>query len=406
MRKGRVPGHVNWATYRLDQIATRITRRNTVGNTNILTVSARDGLIGQDEFFRRRVASSDTRLYSLLEPGDFVYSKSYSDGYPVGVVKSLRGAVPGIVSPLYICFKPDASVVDDRYLEYYFDAGMADGEIEWIAKEGSRNHGLLNVGIDDFMSIGLCLPPVEEQRRIVKILDAADEVIRFSAAVLAKLSLRQAGMLRTLLAESAAPESRLINFLSGQPRNGFSPNEAESWTGVAVLGLGCLTAGGFSPRQIKNVSPRDSRYSGSWLSDGDLLISRSNTFELVGLVGRYRDIGVPCLYPDLMMKLTPKPTVRPQFLEIALRDPLMRSQIQAIAQGTSGSMVKISGSAVANLKIRIPETAEQDRILGIINAATEEKASREQEVVKLLVLRQGLMDDLLTGRVRVTSVSL
>lgn len=161
----------------------------------------------------------------------------------------------------------------------------------------------------------------------------------------------------------------LADFLVYSPRNGFSPNEAEDWTGVLALGLGCLTVNGFAPRQLKNVPARDVRYAGAWLSDGDLLMSRSNTLDMVGLVGRYRDVGTPCVYPDLMMRLTPNSLVLPRFLEITLQSPVVRAQIKSHAQGTSASMAKISAATVQRLQVRIPALAGQQRIVEIFDAA-------------------------------------
>ena len=64
-------------------------RKNSEGNTNVLTISARHGLISQDDFFNKNIASEDTSTYFLLQRGDFAYNKSYSAGYPLGAIKSL-----------------------------------------------------------------------------------------------------------------------------------------------------------------------------------------------------------------------------------------------------------------------------------------------------------------------------
>ena len=94
-----------WKANRLRNITTRHTKRNTIGNTNVLTISAQYGLINQAEFFNKAVASDDKSNYFLLEKGDFAYNKSYSNGYPFGAIKRLTRYEVGIVSPLYICFR-------------------------------------------------------------------------------------------------------------------------------------------------------------------------------------------------------------------------------------------------------------------------------------------------------------
>jgi type I restriction enzyme S subunit len=240
-----------------------------------------------------------------------------------------------------------------------------------------------------------------EQQRITEILDSLDGQIGSSDRLISKLQSAHTGLMHALLANFGSDTQPLADYLSATPRNGFSPKEVEDPTGVLALGLGCLTVDGFSPRQLKNAPAVDHRYKDARLSDGDLLMSRSNTLEMVGLAGRYRNVGVPCIYPDLMMRLTPTPSVRPEFLEIVLRSAEVRAQIKCLAQGTSGSMVKISGASVSRLQVRIPDLPEQERILRISAASVAQITELRRERARLQTLKQGLMDDLLSGRVRV-----
>ena len=82
----------------------RVTDKNSIGNTNVLTNSAQHGLINQFEYYNHQYASENTAGYAFLHKGDFAYNKSYSDGYPWGATKRLERYDSGIVSPRYICF--------------------------------------------------------------------------------------------------------------------------------------------------------------------------------------------------------------------------------------------------------------------------------------------------------------
>lgn len=166
-----------WKVNRLRNIATRHTKRNTIGNTNALTISAQYGLINQAEFFNKAVASDDKSNYFLLEKGDFAYNKSYSNGYPFGAIKRLTRYEVGIVSPLYICFRIKEGSVSGEYLEQYFEAGLMNHEIQAFAQEGARNHGLLNIAVDDFFNSKILLPSPEEQTAIAEIFSTADREI-------------------------------------------------------------------------------------------------------------------------------------------------------------------------------------------------------------------------------------
>lgn len=166
-----------WKANRLRNITTRRTKRNIIGNTNVLTISAQYGLINQAEFFNKAVASDDKSNYFLLEKGDFAYNKSYSNGYPFGAIKRLTRYEVGIVSPLYICFRIKEGSVSGEYLEQYFEAGLMNHEIQAFAQEGARNHGLLNIAVDDFFNSKILLPSPEEQTAIAEVLSTADREI-------------------------------------------------------------------------------------------------------------------------------------------------------------------------------------------------------------------------------------
>ncbi len=176
--KKRLPGFSGeWKKELLGNIAVRHIKRNTIGNSNVLTISAQYGLINQSEFFNKTIASDDKSDYYLLEKGDFAYNKSYSSGYPFGAIKRLTRYDIGIVSPLYICFRISKENVSGEFLDQYFEAGLLNHEIQAIAQEGARNHGLLNIAIDDFFNSKILLPPFEEQTAIANVLSAADREI-------------------------------------------------------------------------------------------------------------------------------------------------------------------------------------------------------------------------------------
>ncbi len=175
----RLPGFSGtWQKTRLKSITKRISRKNNIGNNNVLTISAQHGLINQSEFFNKEVASADKSNYYLLNRDDFAYNKSYSNGYPYGTIKRLSRYSSGIVSPLYICFRLCSNQVSIDYLEHYFEAGCLNREIQAFAQEGARNHGLLNIAVSDFFNSNLLLPPKEEQGAIAAIISTAEREIR------------------------------------------------------------------------------------------------------------------------------------------------------------------------------------------------------------------------------------
>ncbi|WDT85356.1 restriction endonuclease subunit S [Alteromonas sp. 009811495] len=165
----------DWQSRRFEEVFVRITRKNKEDNQNVLTISAQMGLVNQEKYFNKSVSAKDLTGYYLLESGDFAYNKSYSKGYPMGAIKRLNNYDKGVVSTLYICFR----VVGEQeplFWEQFFEAGQLNREINKIAQEGARNHGLLNVSVTEFFSdIEVPVPSRAEQRKIADFLRALDQ---------------------------------------------------------------------------------------------------------------------------------------------------------------------------------------------------------------------------------------
>ena len=162
----------NWQIIRLSDICHRILRKNTEEQCRrVLTIAAQHGLISQEEFFNKNVASENLSGYYLLQNGDFAYNKSYSGDYVWGTVKRLDNYEQGVLSPLYICFRPDSAKVDSDFLIYYFESKKWHKAVADIAGEGARNHGLLNISVRDYFNTIHCIPSMDEQKQIAQFVN-------------------------------------------------------------------------------------------------------------------------------------------------------------------------------------------------------------------------------------------
>lgn len=167
-----------WEIVKLSSIATRVTRKNShLESTLPLTISAAEGLIEQTAFFNNVVASSNVSGYYLVKRGEFAYNKSYSNGYPFGAVKRLDKYDMGVLSTLYIVFSVDKAVCSD-YIVHFFDTSLWHQEVAKRAAEGARNHGLLNIGAEDFLDIDIVLPKSkDEQQKVASFFRSLDSQI-------------------------------------------------------------------------------------------------------------------------------------------------------------------------------------------------------------------------------------
>lgn len=172
--------NADWEQEKLQNFAVRITRKNIKKQNNRpLTISAQHGLVDQTVYFNNRVAAQDVSNYYLIKKGEFAYNRSTSKDAPVGAVRRLVDYEEGVLSTLYLVFSiTDPQHVDPNYLSYFFET---TGWHSWFlerAAEGARNHGLLNVSSQDFLSLPVMLPSsLEEQQKIGEFFQKIDDCI-------------------------------------------------------------------------------------------------------------------------------------------------------------------------------------------------------------------------------------
>ena len=170
----------DWEQRKLGDLVDRVTRKNQDLVSELpLTISAQYGLIDQNEFFDKRVASKDVSGYYLIENGEFAYNKSTSTDAPWGAIKRLDRYENGVLSTLYIVFEiKENNPVDSDFLVSYYSTNLWHKGIHEIAAEGARNHGLLNIAPTDFFETKLMIPQdIEEQKKIGKYFEELERLI-------------------------------------------------------------------------------------------------------------------------------------------------------------------------------------------------------------------------------------
>lgn len=210
-----------------------------------------------------------------------------------------------------------------------------------------------------FKEISISFPPIKKQSAIVERLDHMFGMANEAVADLSKAIELSREMFDSLLDESFAfnqdssEAKQLKELLSKQPRNGWSPPAAHhSDEGTPVLTLSSVTGFVFRADKIKHTTAlvEDGRHY--WVNNGDLLITRSNTPELVGHVAIAQNIEEQTVYPDLIMKMeVDKSKALTEYLYYQLRSPRLREIIKSRAHGANPTMKKIDKEAVQTLPI-------------------------------------------------------
>ncbi|HDG9306284.1 restriction endonuclease subunit S [Staphylococcus aureus] len=190
-----------WEEKKLGDLTDRVIRKNqNLESKKPLTISGQLGLIDQTEYFSKSVSSKNLENYTLIKNGEFAYNKSYSNGYPLGAIKRLTRYDSGVLSSLYICFSIKSEISKD-FMEAYFDSTHWYREVSGIAVKGARNHGLLNISVNDFFTIPIKYPSLEEQRKIGDFFIKLDRQIELEEQKLELLQQQKKGYMQKIFSQ-------------------------------------------------------------------------------------------------------------------------------------------------------------------------------------------------------------
>jgi type I restriction enzyme S subunit len=370
-----------------------------------------------------------------LEDGDILLEGSGGGpDKPVGRVAffdAVEHQGPAVCSNFFKTLRPDRRVAEPRFLWR---------KLMWFYRQPTlltfqqQTTGIINLKFEEYLNATIEVPAdLAEQRVIAQLLDTLDTAIRETEALIDKLKAVKQGLLHDLLTrgidangqlrppQSEAPQLYKESPLGWIPREwdvqstaalltdieaGKSPScpdtpaPSGSW---GVLKVSAVHPDGFRSDQNKLVEHESLVNPAYEVHSGDLLITRANTPELVGMACLVEDPQPKLMLCDKTLRLLVNDGfASKEYLFLCLQQPYIRSQIESSATGTSMSMKNVSQAAIRNLLVAVAPLQEQIEISVRANVLALRLRQEMAVLEKLRQQKSGLMDDLLTGRVRVT----
>ncbi len=227
--------------------------------------------------------------------------------------------------------------VDTRYL---LNALMAKAPSLEAQATGATVKGIT---LDVLRSLEIPLPPLEEQKRIAAILDQADDLRRKRQQAIDRLNQLGQAIFYEMFGKEGTTvriSEYLDDIQSGKNLVGVSDDDE---SGFRVLKISAVSRTGFRPSETKPLPSNYIPPSEHFVSNGDLIFSRANTTELIGIPCIVEGVEPNVALPDKLWRLVAAPQKADRnFLNFALRSPSSRQQIEKMCSGTSGSMQNIS----------------------------------------------------------------
>jgi type I restriction enzyme, S subunit len=302
----------------------------------------------------------------------------------------------------HVCIiRADQERITPRFLNYLVLSTLGQRQIDCFQAGGNRQ----GLNFAQVRSIRLPLPPIPEQRAIATALSDVDALLAALDRLIAKQrDLKQAAMQQLLTGQTRLPgfegewETKRLGEI-GAFFKGSGVKKDESQSGP----LPCIRYGEIYTRHNDYIKEFHSFISTQVaatacpLKKGDLLFAGSGeTKEEIGKCVAFVDDFEAYAGGDIVI-------LRPQgidslFLGYSLNTPLISRQKASRGQGDA--VVHIGSSALAGITLNIPPLPEQTAIATVLSDMDAELTALEQRRDKTRALKQGMMQELLTGRTR------
>ncbi len=318
--------------------------------------------------------------------------------------------------------RPSPRALDGRWLDALVRSSWGQTHLERYCFSGSTNQVELNRR--PLAGTRVPVPPLDEQRIVANILDALDATIRQTEAIIEKLKQVNQGLLHDLLTRGIDANGELRPPRSQAPHLykesalGWIPRE---WSTAPLGELAQVNRGKFTHRprndpafyggrhpfiQTGDVAGAVGGYVSTYsqtLSERGATVSQEFPAGTVAItiaanIADTAILAVPMYFPDSVVGAIVAPSVNTRFVELSVR----RAKPQLDARAPQSAQKNINLQDLRPLLIGLPSKAEQDAIAERYEAVQLRLHTEAAAARKFREAKSGLMDDLLTGRVRVT----
>lgn len=377
-----------WKRVKLRDCVEEVNERTTKNNQYEVLTSSKSGIYSQKDYFDKQVASKDNTGYKIIKRGQFTYRSMSDNG--TFTINRLENRDIGIVSPAYPVF--EAISINPEYLKYFFQSEGFRKEIYNLSQGSTRTA----LKYKDLSNIEILLPSMKEQEKIVGILSHIDEIIIKNREKINLYIKRKNAIVDSILKKSKYKRKKIKEV--AEIYLGLTHKPKYVKVGIPFLSSQNVSSGYLDFDNTKYISQEEFDRASNTIKpkNGDVLFSRvgSNLGNPV-IVDVDIDFGI---YVSLGY-LRAKENIDNKFLKQWISSKEFSNQIRTKVSG--GAKNNINTGWLKEFNITIPELEEQRKFARILENIDKENIKLKEEIEQYEILKKGLMQKLLTRKVRV-----
>jgi type I restriction enzyme S subunit len=371
---------------------------------NVLEPITYSHIFGPEISGRVQISGEAAHAY-LVKTSDIVFNRTSETDSELGLAAVYLGDERVVFGGFVIRGRPITDALDPKYSGYALRAKMIRSQIVSMGQGAVR----ANIGQQNLKRVLIPVPPKREQQAIAQTLGDVDDLIAAQdRLIVKKRDIKKAAVQQLLTGRTRLPgfsgkwEVKRIGEigstyggLTGKTKADFGHGSGRYVTFMNVMSNVAIDCGSFE--QVR-ILPGESQ---NQVKKSDLLFNGSSeTPEEVAMCSLMTS-EVPNLFLNSFcfgFRLREERQADGLFLAYYLRATPGREVMKSLAQGST--RYNLSKSALLNASIRLPLKAEQTAIAAVLSDMDKELSALESRRDKTRALKQGMMQELLTGKTR------
>lgn len=349
-----------------------------------------------------RINRSDRRLTRL---GADNGSRLVDKGTVLFVVRgmSLKSEFRIGVTERQVAFGQDckAIIAADGIDPHFLAHAVQTRTSEILAMVEEASHGTGRLDTERLQELEIGVPPMSEQRRIVAAHAVVERRIVTLTHVRAKFKIAEAALAAEAFARMGSrwPTARLesIATVAAGVTLGSEP-VGEGTVELPYLRVANVLDGRIDTADLKRVRILRSQYERFALRKGDLLLTEGGDLDKLGRGAVWDGRVDQCLHQNHVFRVRCGEEMTSDFLALYTSSNAGRAYFQRVGKQTT-NLASINSTQVKHMPVPVPSLTEQEGLLGPVRSIRSRVAAVDRQLSKLRVIQQGVLEDLLSGRV-------
>ena len=323
----------------------------------VLSMTMHDGIVRQDDRFKKSIASRDTKSYKVVIPGQLVV------GFPIdeGVIYIQKLQQPGIMSPAYQVWDVDESRVRPRYLELALHSPKSMAY--YAAKMRGTTARRRSITADNLCALEIPVPSLERQDCIVATFERVGSLLASCEQASECLDSLVKSQFVEMFGKDRYPIVT-IGDVSSEIRYGTSKKASEDGRYIYLRMNNLTDDGRLDLSDIKRIDLTESELEKCVVEKGDLLFNRTNSREKVGKTAVF-DLDEPMVIAGYIIRVRLQPEVDSIYLSTFMNLEKTKALLQAIAKGAV-HQANINARQLAAIEFPLPPLPLQQEFAAFV----------------------------------------